>query len=65
MGDVCKALKRYTEALELFEKSVQIRIDALGPDHVDVAKTYNSIADVYEAMGLYEKARENRRVLPS
>ena len=37
----------YDKALENYKKSLQLRIRAVGPGDVEVAKTYNNIGEVY------------------
>ena len=36
---------KYDEALEYYNKSLDIRINKLGKDHTDVATSYNNIAN--------------------
>ncbi|NGX31850.1 MAG: hypothetical protein K940chlam8_01233, partial [Chlamydiae bacterium] len=41
-----------------FQKALDINLPKLGPDHPDVATTYNNMANVYNAQGQHEKALE-------
>jgi len=49
---------RYTEALEYYEKSLEIDQKTLPTNHPDFAQSYNNIGSVYEKMGEYSKALE-------
>ena len=46
----------YTKALDTYQKSLDIRLKALGEEHPDVANTYNNMAIVYRNQGDYSKA---------
>jgi CHAT domain-containing protein/Tfp pilus assembly protein PilF len=46
---------RYGEAVSLAEEALIIRERALGPDHPDVARSLNNLADYYGAVGDYGK----------
>jgi tetratricopeptide (TPR) repeat protein len=46
----------YKEALELHEKSLEIRQRTLPPNHPNLAISYNNIGMVYRSMGEYLKA---------
>jgi serine/threonine-protein kinase len=43
-GEIHRASERLDEARRTFERALQLQIDALGPDHPDVARTLNSLA---------------------
>ncbi|KAJ1493017.1 hypothetical protein T484DRAFT_1591707, partial [Baffinella frigidus] len=52
------------EALEMLEVSLGANVRAYAPDHVEVAKSYNNIANIHqvqgklvEALELYEKSK--------
>jgi CHAT domain-containing protein/Tfp pilus assembly protein PilF len=47
---------KYSEAEEFFKRSLEIREKKLGPDHLDVALSLNSLALVYKATGRYAEA---------
>ncbi len=38
-------------ALMLYEKSLAIKLRALGPDHADVGQTYNNMATLLQTQG--------------
>jgi len=48
----------FAAALEMHKVCLSARIRAYGPDHVDVAKSYNNMANIYEAQGKYVEALE-------
>ena len=43
----------YSEAEQLFKRSLAIREKSLGPDHPDVAESLSNLAEVYRAQGKY------------
>ncbi len=47
---------RSQEALPLFQRVLQIREKALGPEHPDTAQSLNNLALLYQSMGNYEQA---------
>ena len=48
----------FDKAKEHVQQSLQIRIKALGPTHVDVASSYNNLGLVYESKGQLEQAKD-------
>jgi tetratricopeptide (TPR) repeat protein len=60
---------QYNKALEIFEETLLLQIDALGDFHVDVALTLESIGSIYEqrlkidkALEMYHRALHIRQV---
>ena len=49
---------RYTEALEYYEKDLEIMKKTLPANHPNLATSYNNIGLVYKSMGEYSKALE-------
>ena len=47
---------QYDEAVTLIQKSLKIRQEQLGSDHVDVATSLNNLALLYETTGRYAEA---------
>ena len=47
---------KYVEALEYHNKSLEIKLRMVGPDHLEPAKTKVNIGLVYNSMREYEKA---------
>ena len=58
IGDINRNQKKYTEALSLFNKSLEIRKKVYGENHSETAAIYNNIALVYSAQGKYALALE-------
>ncbi|CAF4933927.1 unnamed protein product, partial [Rotaria sp. Silwood1] len=50
--------RNYTEALEFYQKSLEIREKCLPSNHPDLAATYNGIGLIHDNMGEYAKALE-------
>lgn len=48
----------YDKAIECGDRSLEIRLKVLGPDHPDTASSFNNIGLVYNLKGDYEKAFE-------
>ncbi|CAF4193395.1 unnamed protein product [Didymodactylos carnosus] len=46
----------YEKALKYYEKSLEIKLISLPPNHPDIARTYNNIGLVYGTQADYEKA---------
>ena len=46
----------YAQALPLFQRALNIRDKALGPDHPDVANSLNNLAELYQAQGNHDAA---------
>ena len=51
MGELGKAKDYHQRALE-------IKINVLGPNHIDVATSYSNLGLVYKAMGELEQAKD-------
>jgi tetratricopeptide (TPR) repeat protein len=49
---------RKEEALNLYQQSLDIRLEQLGEKHSDVATSYNNLAYLYQGMGRYKEAYE-------
>ena len=58
LGFALKHVAQHDEALEYYQKALAIRLKQLGPDHPDVANSYNNIGMVYDAKGEYDQALE-------
>ena len=41
--------------------ALDIDLDKLGPEHVDVATSYNNLALIYKDLGDFEQAKEYRQ----
>jgi tetratricopeptide (TPR) repeat protein len=51
-----RAMGRYSEASELYQRSLTISRKALGPEHPDVAINLNNLAVLYRRMGRTSEA---------
>ena len=52
---------KYEEALEYYQKDLDITVRLVGGDHPDVANSYLVIGNVYNSQGQYERALENHQ----
>ena len=53
-GRVLDSMGKFEEALVQYQKALDIRVSALGRDHLGVAKTHGNMGIVYEKLGRYE-----------
>ena len=58
MAGVYLAQGDLPRALELFQKSLAIKVAKLGPEHAETAGSYNNLASVYFTMTRFAEARE-------
>ena len=58
LGNAYREKKSYKKSLAFFEKVLRNRMNQLGPGHRDLAREYESIAEVYSLMGNKLKAAE-------
>ena len=56
MGSYLSDYATYAEAKLLFQRALDIREKVLGPNHPDVAKSLNDLAELYYTQGHYEVA---------
>ncbi|NEO44227.1 MAG: tetratricopeptide repeat protein [Moorea sp. SIO4A3] len=49
-------LGKYSEAIPLAERALEIRREVLGEEHPDVASSLNNLAFIYESLGKYAEA---------
>ncbi len=49
-------MSRYAKAESLFQRSLKIREDKLGPGHPDVATSLTNLANLFDIMGQYSRA---------
>ncbi|CAF4944605.1 unnamed protein product [Rotaria sp. Silwood1] len=56
LGMIKDDLGQYNEAIEFYQKSLDIKEKTLPPNHPDWAQSYNNIGLVYYNMGEYSKA---------
>ena len=58
MGLLHRLLGDYQQAKEYYERTLSMRLNKLGPDHVDVAHTYHIMGTLYRHMGDHRQAKE-------
>ena len=58
MGLLHKHLGDYQQAKDYYERTLSIKLNKLGPDHVDVAVTYHSIGNLHRDLGDLHRAKE-------
>ena len=58
MGILHKDLGDHQQAKEYYERALSIKLNKLGPDHVDVAKTYHNMGMLHEDLGEHQQAQE-------
>jgi tetratricopeptide (TPR) repeat protein len=51
-----KAQARYADAEPLYKRSLAIREKELGPNHLDIGRSLNSLAVLYQAQARYADA---------
>ena len=56
LASVYRNQKWYEEALDLYERALDVKLKVLGEEHPDVASTLNGMANVYQMQGRYEEA---------
>jgi tetratricopeptide (TPR) repeat protein len=56
LGQILKAEGRYADAEPPIKQSLAIREKVLGRDHVDVARSLNNLADLYQRQARYADA---------
>ena len=56
IGTVFNDMKKYTEAISFFRKSLEIEKETLGEIHSATARSLNNIGVAYYKMGSFEEA---------
>ena len=56
IGNVYDSQGKYEEALEYYQKDLDITVRLVGQDHPDVANSFNNIGTVYAGKGDLENA---------
>ena len=46
------------QAKDYHQQAIYIGINVLGPNHIDVATSYNNLGTVFQAMGEMEQAKD-------
>ena len=55
------AMGELEQAKDYHQRAIEIRKNALDPNHIDVAKSYMNLGSVYEAMIELEQAKDCHR----
>ena len=58
LGNICEMHCEFEGAKTYFEYSLAFKLQELGPEHVDVAGSYNNLAIIYHELGDFEQAKE-------
>ena len=58
ISSLCYHMGEFPKAKEHDQQSLDIRLKALGPTHVDVSTSYNNLGLVYQKMGQLEQAKD-------
>ena len=58
MASINQELGDLEQAKEYQEGALKITLDKLGPEHFDVATSYNTLASIYQKLGDLEQAKE-------
>ena len=58
LGNICQMHCEFEEAKTYFQYSLTFRLQELGPEHVDVATSYDNLASIYKDLGDFEQAKE-------
>ena len=52
----------FQQAKDNYVRALDIRLKQLGPEHVDVAASYNNLGTVYSDLGDFQRAKDNHAV---
>ena len=58
MASIYQDLGNLEQTKEYQQRALKIRLDKLGPEHFDLATSYNTSADIYKQLGDLEQAKE-------
>jgi tetratricopeptide (TPR) repeat protein len=56
LAGLYRSIGKYSEALPLYERALQIREQQLGADHPNTAISLNNLAALYYSIGKYSEA---------
>jgi tetratricopeptide (TPR) repeat protein len=56
IGEIHRATEQYLPALAFYEKTLDIQLKSLSPDHLDIAQTYSRIVLVHKSLEDYSVA---------
>ena len=58
LGNICRMHCEFEGAKTYFQYSLTFKLQELGPEHVNVATSYNDLALIYQDLGDFERAKE-------
>ena len=58
MGNLHSHLGEHQQAKEYYERALSIKLNKLGPDHVDIARTYQNMGTLQYVLGEHQQAKE-------
>ena len=58
LAEICKMHCEFNEAKKYLEHSLTFRLKELGPEHVDVARSFNNLAMICKDLGDFQQAKE-------
>nr|XP_058959983.1 uncharacterized protein LOC131786940 [Pocillopora verrucosa] len=58
LGTLYRHLGDFQQAQDYYARALDIRLKQLGPDHVDVAASYNNLGTVYSDLGDFQQAQD-------
>ena len=58
LGNICQMHSEFEGAKTFLEYSLSLKLEELGPKHVDLATTYSNLAFIYRYSGNFEQAKE-------
>ena len=58
LGNICQMHCEFEEAKTYLQYSLTFKLQELGPEHVDVATSYNNLASIYHYLCDFEQAKE-------
>ena len=59
-----KAISDHHQAKEYYERALSIQLNKLGPDHVDVAKTYHNMGNLHHHLSDHQQAKQYYELCP-
>ena len=58
LGNICEMHCEFEGAKTYFKHSLTFKLQEVGPEHVDVAVGYTTLASIYQELGDFERAKE-------
>ena len=61
LASIYEKLGDFEQAMEYQQRALDIKLEKLGPEHVDVARSYNNLALIYKDLGDFEQTKEYKQ----